>query len=116
MKKIFIVMLSNELCNVAVHKIRESLQAHPETQRLFIVHVHNVLTECEYVMAYTKQELYHAHKEADVAKTLEELDNDCKHHIVIEKKRFRDTEHELNEKIHMLEQKKARLPKPHLTQ
>ncbi len=78
--------------------------------------MHNVLMEREYVMAYAKQELYRARKEADAAKTLEELNNDRKCHIAIEKKRSRDAERELNEKIHMLEQKKARLPKPHPTQ
>ncbi len=109
-------MLSNKLCNIVAHKIRESLQAHPETQGLLIICVHNILMECKYVMAYAKQELYHARKETDIAKTLEELDNDHKYHITIEKKRSRDVECELNEKIHILEQKKARLPKPYLTQ
>ncbi len=78
--------------------------------------MHNIPIECEYVIAYAKQELYHTHKEANIAKTLEELDNDHKHHIVIEKRRSRDAEYKLNEKIHMLEWKKARLPKLHLTQ
>ncbi len=59
--------------------------------------------ECEYVMAYAKQELHHVCKEANIVKTPEELNNDYKYYIAIEKKRSRDVECELNEKIHILE-------------
>src|SRR5436190_336417 len=110
-KKTLVVTPSNEPCDVIARKIGERFQEYPETRGLLIVRVHNVPTEREYVMAYAKEELNRARKEADEKKTPAEQDHDRKRQIAIQKKKAKDAELELQEKIRLLELKKKRLPK-----
>ena len=111
-KKILVVTPLNKPCNIVACKISEQLQEYPKTQGLLIVCAYNVPTKCKYIIAYAKDKITYARKEANKKKTLAKQDQDKKRQLAIKKKKAKDAKQELQEKIQMLEECKKNLPTP----